>query len=470
MVAAVDNNKPVIEFYPYQRDFFDDTARVQVGIWCRQAGKDFTSAAKAVDHALRTGQAWYIVSLTQRQADATFAKCKAVSRVFRDLLKIAGKTTESERIYIDRDREIDEAFRVTARTLHLPGGGSVTALPGRDPDTLAGLTGNVIFTEFGLFPKGGYDHWRVVFPLTTRGYKVIVISTPRGKGTKFHELVNTPEKYSVHFVDIHRAVADGMPLVGDDGEQITIEEFRDLYGDETGWQREYLCQFTGDLSALVNWLKLIEAADDPAAAGKLDYLHLVDGAGWRADFFKGLAAGESRAEIGWDVARHADLSIVWVNVRRKGQRRLRYMVVMERCSFALQREVVRAAMDTRADNVGAGDATGMGMDSNETLATAYGDRWLGVTFTAASKAELGSLAVTAFDDNDQGLPPLDGTTKWIGNDIYAVQRDESGARMKLVAQPNSLMPASHCDAAFAFMLARKAMGIKPSTAGMWVAD
>ena len=43
----------------------------------------------------------------------------------------------------------------------------------------AGLTGNIIFTEFGLFPRGGQAHWRVIFPLATRGFMVIVISTPR---------------------------------------------------------------------------------------------------------------------------------------------------------------------------------------------------------------------------------------------------------------------------------------------------
>ena len=42
---------------------------------------------------------------------------------------------------------------------------------------------DVIFTEFGLFPNGCYNHSRVVAPLTTPGYSVTVISTPRGTDT-----------------------------------------------------------------------------------------------------------------------------------------------------------------------------------------------------------------------------------------------------------------------------------------------
>jgi phage FluMu gp28-like protein len=134
---------------------------------------------------MRTGQDWYIVSLTQRQADATFAKCLKVARTFKPG---SSRARMGESDFEARDKWIDQKFVFTAREIVFPNGGRVVSLPGRDPDTLAGLTGNVIFTEFGLFPGGGYDHWGVVFPLTTRGYKVIVISTPRGKNTKFYEL------------------------------------------------------------------------------------------------------------------------------------------------------------------------------------------------------------------------------------------------------------------------------------------
>jgi hypothetical protein len=85
----------MIHFDPASSGFFEDEARVIVVNWHRQKGKDFTAAAKAVDHAMRTGQDWFIVSLTQRQADATFAKCKKVFEAFKRWLLFAGEAARA---------------------------------------------------------------------------------------------------------------------------------------------------------------------------------------------------------------------------------------------------------------------------------------------------------------------------------------------------------------------------------------
>lgn len=457
----------VIEFMPWQRRFFADKSRVKVGCVHRQGGKDFVSACEAVDDALEKHTDWYIVSMTQRQADETFAKCRQVADIFKRVARKKGAITMSDRAFVEYDRELDQAFRCTARTLHLPGGGTVTALPGRDPDTLAGLTGSVIFTEFGLFARGGYDHWRVVFPLITRGYRIVVISTPRGRNTKYFELVNAPDKYSVHLQTIETSVAEGFVLRDGNGDPTDIETFKSLYGDEVGWQREYMCEFTGDLEALITWAALMAAGGE----AELDVLELTGDGGWDPTFFDAMASDPAqRHEIGYDVARHSDLAVVWANRAGPTGRALRYLVVMANCTFALQREVVTSAMRANARNVGAGDATGLGMDTNETLAATFGERWQPVTFTASSKAEMGSLARTAFDDGDQVIPPLAGSTKWIGTDIYAVQADRSGDRLKLVETANPLRPESHCDVFYAFCLSRMAAKIRAAQAKMWVPE
>ncbi|MEL7087851.1 MAG: hypothetical protein AAGL98_05320, partial [Planctomycetota bacterium] len=230
MVTTVHSTPSMgITLDPAQRRFFDDDARVQVVNWHRQKGKDFTTAAKATLSSMETGEDWFIVSLTQRQADATFAKCKKWGKRYE---KRIGQIVEVD--HPDRyewDDQIGEMFVYKTREILLPNGGRVVSLPGRDPDALAGLTGNVIFTEFGLFPKGGYDHWRVVFPLATRGFRVIAISTPRGKETKFYELCSQPELYSVHFCDIYQSIADGYVLRDQNGNPTDVETFKTLYGD-----------------------------------------------------------------------------------------------------------------------------------------------------------------------------------------------------------------------------------------------
>ncbi len=344
------------------------------------------------------------------------------------------------------------------------------SLPGRDPDTLAGLSGNVIFTEFGLFPGGGYAHWAVIFPIATRGYQIVVISTGRGKNTKYFELLSDPELYSVHICDIYQSVErEGFILKDNNGQPTTIEHFRRLYNDEGKWPREFECKFTGDLEALITWSKLLTAAE--LGAGRPFELLRIEGeAGWQPEFFKGQARsfGGGRLEMGWDVARTGHLSSLWVNLAKARQPKvLRFLVLMHNAEFALQRAVVQSAMDARGrgSGVGAGDATGLGMDSNETLRKRYGERWEPVTFGAKTKSDLGSIGATTYGDQGQALPSVDGPYKFIHTDLYAIQRAEAGgqgqdARLRLEETDNLLMPESHCDIAYSNLLALRA-GLNP---------
>lgn len=445
--------EPVIQLYPYQRRFFDDPARVLVGIWCRQAGKDFVTAALAVDNALRTNAEWYIVSLTQRQADATFAKCKRVARALQGALAARARPFgETADDFDARDPETGGLFRFTSRRLELPGGGSVTSLPGRDPDTLAGLTGNVVFTEFGLFPNGGYEHWRTVFPLSTRGYRVVVISTPRGRNTKLYELASGAGGASVHTVPIDQAVAEGMPLRDEQGRPCGAEDLRRAYADEAGWQREYLCQFSGDLEALISWAKLL-AAGERGAGQPFQAVRLAGSAPWDDRWWQPLAAEKGRLDVGWDVARRGHLSVVWVNRRVAGDARaLRAIVIMRGCDFALQKRVICGLMDRRRDAAGSGDSTGLGMQANEELAARYGARWEGVDFSGTRKRELASLLRTAFDDAVQALPAADGEHRYVHTDLYALQA-EPGDKPTVAESDNPLLPESHCDLAWSAALA-----------------
>jgi phage FluMu gp28-like protein len=464
MATKTRTSRERITLDPAQRRFVADTSRVQVVCWHRQKGKDFAAAATAVLHAMQTGEPWYIVSLTQRQADATFDKCRFWARYYRDRI---GEVIERERQFTEYDADIDELFAFKARELELPNGGRVVSLPGKDPDRLAGLTGNVIFTEFGLFPNGGYDHWRVVFPLATRGHHVIAISTPRGKSTKFYELVHQPELYSVHLCDIHQSIAEGFILTDQDGKPCTLEAFKALYGDDIGFAREYELQFTGDLAALVSWA-LLEAAAARGADEPFDCIRVEGESGWTPGFFCGLSnVRGGRYELGWDVARHGHLSVLAANQRSTrggGACHLRVLILMRGVSFALQRSIVREAMEARPDSVGAGDATGLGEDSNETLEGLFPRRWEGVNFAGVRKSELGSGLFTAFRDGNQLLPAM-GTHKYIAADVYAVQRqtdeergrdDQGKTRLVLTETENPLLPESHCDIAWSLALAIRA--------------
>ena len=471
-----DSGQSVITFDASQRRLFDDPARVIAVNFHRQKGKDFVAAGKAINEGCRDGDDWWIVGMTQAQADETYRKVLKFADAMKGLLKRMFGTDqvyEEREHYRDYDSEIDHMFEATARILRLPNGARIVSLPGRNPDSLAGRTGNLILTEFGLYPKGGHPHWDVLFPITTRqGFKFIMISTPRGKNTKFYEVCqNVDDFYSVHFCDIYKSVfEDGYQLYDAKGnpfpqktraeQEEAIATFRKIYNSESKWAREYECQFTGDLSSLIPWAQLERAAD--LGQGKPFDVIDVTGeqrVGAMLDALRADARDGARIEVGWDVARRKHYSSIWVNIARHAQpKHLRFNIRMRDCPFEVQREFVCAVMDANRYSVGAGDATGMGMESNETLKRRYrnGDRWLAHTFTATGKREVASALVTAFGDGGQTLPALAGETKYVATDLYAVQKDDTGANLVIEETPNPLLPDSHCDIAYSGGLSRVA--------------
>ena len=125
MVAKATTS--MIEFDPQQQALFADEARVIVVNWHRQKGKDFTTSAKAVSEAMVTGEDWFIVSLTQRQADATFAKCKKHVKAFQKALGMIGEVQEREWVCDFSDQAID-GFVFKAREIELPNGAKIVSL------------------------------------------------------------------------------------------------------------------------------------------------------------------------------------------------------------------------------------------------------------------------------------------------------------------------------------------------------
>lgn len=483
IIAATDS---VIHFDRSQKRLFDDPARVVMVVWHRQKGKDFTAIAKAINEACITGQDWWIVGLTQAQADETFNKGKKVIASMKLLLKKMFGTDEvkeeTER-FMDYDREINHLFECSARIMRLPNGARIVSLPGKNPDSLAGRTGNMILTEFCLYPYGGHPHWDILFPITTRGgFKFIMITTPRGKNTKGYEVFQNEDGfYSIHFCDIQTSVyedgyqlfdAKGNPFPQNTREEQTlaIETYQRIYNSPAKWEREYECKFSGDLSALVPWCQLERAA----ALGEgrpFDYLHVKDGGQPLGDLWltlKNEAAAGARVEVGWDVARTNDLSAVPFNFARVNQpKHLRFLVTMKNVAFEEQRAFVKAVMDLQRYSVGAGDATGLGRESNEAMERLYQcgkgeSRWNPFQFTAQGKRQIASSLATAFSDGTQTLPSLEGPYKFIATDIYAIQKDDTGAQLELDETPNPLLKDSHCDVGYALGLSRVAGANAPT--------
>jgi len=441
--AALPIGQAVVKLTDYQMRAITDTSRIVVLCWCRQAGKDFTTSLKAVLDAIESGQNWYIISLTQRQALATAKKAQQHIRAITGALPDLGVSEETI-----------NGIKITSYGVKLPNGAEIVALPGKDPDALAGLSGNVILTEMALFPRGGVDHWRVVFPLATRGFRIWAISTPRGPNTKFAELRRNPKgKYSVHNVDIDRAVAEGLELKDESGKPITTAELEAIYADSAGWKREYKCEEGEDHEPLIGWEHITRCLT--TAAPDLPWLHLDGTRPLRNQFDPQLdtvfaparATMTGRPVLGWDIAVTGDLTAIPFGELLGDVVHLRSLVTMRKVDdFDYQKDVVRCALKLGA--TGVGDASGLGRESCAKLEKEYPAHFKGLVFTGESKSALCVQLMERLQGGRFRLPAGASTTE-IQYDLAALSRESIGVarRLRVVANRNPLLPASHCDIA-----------------------
>jgi phage FluMu gp28-like protein len=271
---------PASLLFNYQRDWANDKSRWKFGLMSRQVGKDFSAAFEGIrdimaGEKLRQKRDWLIVAPSERQSLESLQKWE----------QWAGALKFSLRGFLAVRQSGPEGLLKSA-SITFPGGSRVIAVPGK-PDTVRGYSANVLLTEFAFFEDPDAT-WRAILPSITnpmRGgvKKVRLITTPNGITNKAHDIwvknyrgqktsassVEPPEdlgeigraaksqnselqplafslhpsQWSCHLVDIHRAVAQGLP--------VNIEELKAALDDPEGWAQEFECQFLDTQSVLL---------------------------------------------------------------------------------------------------------------------------------------------------------------------------------------------------------------------------
>jgi hypothetical protein len=262
--SAEDTIEQVLSrrLYPYQRKWIKDESRFKLGLWARQTGKDFTCAAEAVADCLRfPGSQWLIIACTERQAFQSLEKVKEWAEEFG--CAVEGNLSQ----------------------VRFSNGSRITTLPAK-PASIRGYSANLILTEFA-FHDDCEAVWRAAFPVVTRPgkegrpKKVRIISTPHGRSNLFYRLWSG-ETFSKHFIDIHDAVAQGLPL--------NAAELEAGLADPEAWAQEYLCQFIDDSSVLLPD-ELLAGCESPEASEHADPQKLSACTG---PLFMGVACGMQR--------------------------------------------------------------------------------------------------------------------------------------------------------------------------------
>ena len=391
--------RPVL--YPYQQRWLADTSRLKVGMFARQTGKTFTATLEIVRDCIdaeaglsrrrqqsRRCARWVILSRGERQAKEAMEEGL---KLHLRALRTAFEMREFEYLLDDRKS------KVTGMEVRLPGGSRITALPA-NPDTARGFSANLLLDEFA-FHADSRKIWAALFPVISAGKKLRVISTPNGKANKFYELMTDPlgargcplgacpqtiredtveqNPWSRHVVDIHQAVADGLPR--------DVDLLRRGLGDPDAWAQEYELQWLDEASAWLPYDLLAGVEDE------------------RAGDPQGFTGGP--AFIGNDIAARRDLWVGWVWERVGDVLWTREVRVLRRASFAAQAAALDELVERYRPVRIAMDQTGMGEAPTEAAKRRHGARRVeGVLFTAAVKQHLATLLKQHAEDRKMRIP------------------------------------------------------------------
>lgn len=419
-------SKPLL--LPYQAKWAADKARFKIGMFARQTGKTFTTTLECVDDCFaaelaRQRARWVILSRGERQArEAMEEGIARHAGAYGAVLKAWKDTSYS---YVEDDN--GEKIRRTALEYTWPNGSKVTALPA-NPDTARGFSANVFLDEFA-FHLDSRKIWQALFPVISAGWKLRVTSTPNGKNNKFYELMTKDDPkfpWSKHVVDIHKAVADGLPR--------DIEELRAALDDEDAWAQEFLLEWLDEASAWLDF-DLINSCESDHAGNPEAY-----------------AGGP--CFVGVDIGARRDLFVIWVFEEVGDVLWTREIIARKRISFAEQ--------DALLDDVFARyrvlrccmDQTGMGEKPVEDAKRRHGSmRVEGVLFTSPAKLHLATVGKERFQDRRLRIPMGD---RELRNDLHKLKKETTATgQPRFVADSDS---AGHADRAWACFLGCYAAG------------
>jgi phage FluMu gp28-like protein len=467
--------RPGAILLPYQKEWAADKSRWKFGLMSRQVGKDFSAGYEGVSSCVEAdlrGQKvdWLIAAPSERQSLESLQKWKDWAEAFRISL-------------IDEEivREGGGESLLKAATITFRHGSRVIAVPGK-PETVRGYSANVLMTEFAFFEDPDAT-WRAMLPSITnplRGgvKKVRLITTPNGIGNKAQEIwaksyqtkeegrrkkeetggqedseghassfTLHPSQWSCHFVDIYRAVKEGLP--------VNIEELRAAMDDAEGWAQEFECQFLDVQSTLLPY-DLIAGCESVEASETAP-----------AEFWN--SAPGLPLVMGLDFGRRRDLTVAWTLQRQGDVLATQEVLALEKMSTPEQVEhlrprikhIQRVCLDYTGPGVGLGDYLVKEFGLFDPEKHQWGKIEL-CSFSNTLKVEIFSKLRMAFEKRAVRVP----VSRVIREDLHSVNRVTTSNGMMGYKAPHTA--DGHADRCTALALATRAGSYQVSSGAVYV--
>jgi phage FluMu gp28-like protein len=324
------------------------------------------------------------------------------------------------------------------------------------PDAFAGKQGNITLDEFALH-KDPRQLYGIVQPGIMRGGSLSIISTHRGTGNFFNELIKevtqkgNPKRFDLFTITIEEAVKEGLWLkiqqtLEDNGvederlgwdDEAFLQSLRNECATEEMWLQEYMCQPCDDNSALLTWEELLGASRTQT---ELDAV------------LSGIPANAPRF-LGMDIGRRNHPSVIWQWVKHNGLLITEKILPLLNMPFAQQEAMLIEMMNAGHVQRACIDATGLGMQLAENAAKACPGRIDQVTFNPQRKVEMATHAKRIFQDRGALIPD----TAKIQYELYSIKQT-AGAADSVVITSEAGLSDGHSDYAWAAFLGIRAAG------------
>lgn len=372
-----------VKVYPYQEGWIADETRFKFWVASRQIGKDFCASLRQVRKRMKGGGLTVWIAASDRQSLEAMEKV----RLHLDALRAKFEYEEIEfPKYEEKARQVTFSHN----------GGRILALPA-NPDTIRGYTGDVVLNEFA-FHRDPVKIWRAALAIVSRGFQLEVISTPNGQQGKYWELARKlgvpplggssqgrwrSDVWSVHWVDIHSAVAQGCPL--------DIKALRAAADDEDTWLQEEECVFLADAENYIP-MELIVASEHTEAT---------------VDLPRGFLQGpHGELFLGMDIGRKKDRSDIWLREKVGDVFWTRMVLGMDRTPFNIQRQQLFEILPHVRR--GCIDATGIGAQLAEEAVQKFGAKVEPVVFNLENKERMATGLKKNLEDRKERIPASAG--------------------------------------------------------------
>lgn len=382
--------KPVINLRVYQMPvFMDRSTGIVILHWSRQIGKSHVLSAWAVDRLIsRPGRLVTVLSNSKANGGEFVQKCRDVCDQLGALLRKLSASFETEDLSPDVTYE-NMRMEVRITLPHPDTGVTVTGriiVLAANPRTARGFSGDLILDEFA-FHENSQAIWEAVEPILSSNpdFLLRIASTGNGKHNMFYRMASgwgpnngtffqSTSGFTVCRVTRTEAWKMGVKVWDMKTRQaITPDEARKASLDKAAYDQNYECFFADENMTLLTH-ELISAAERS--------LITIDSQAWTPASIARMFRATGALEVGNDIGRNRDLSMVTVCERIGSLRRVIGMLRMEKMRLPDQQKQLDVVCALPKFRSYCGDMTGLGLGLVEYLQDKWGQHRIhGVNFS-----------------------------------------------------------------------------------------